>query len=162
MATYFSLPANKLQVLYLAHNEWPFRQNAHMIKTAPFIELGKRLNVALEAAGYTKTRYKNLTVVLSKLFAVEGSTVSDWRNGKKCPTMENAILIGEKLDVCVEWLLTGRGPMHPPPQEDDGGTYLDISQLPKGQQVHLKALVHAIQEQVTTYQQGTQPLNGTP
>jgi hypothetical protein len=40
------------------------------------------------------------------------STAKKWKNGG-LPTMENAVALAEKLDVCVEWLLTGRGPKHP-------------------------------------------------
>lgn len=79
----------------------------------PFKDIGDRINTALVGAGYTKDRHKNLTDVLARTFNVSIATVSNWRHGQKCPAMENALLIAVKLDVCVEWLLTGRGPVTP-------------------------------------------------
>lgn len=79
----------------------------------PFKDIGDRINAALVGAGYTKDRHKNLTDVLARTFNVSIATVSNWRHGQKCPAMENALLIAVKLDVCVEWLLTGRGPVSP-------------------------------------------------
>lgn len=144
----FSLVAKKKQAIYFAPNEWRLNHHLQMSQDQPFKDIGERISLALTEAGYTKERHKNLTVVLVKLFDVSSATVNDWRHGKKCPTMKNALDIAIKLNVCVEWILTGRGPKHPGvPDEDGDGTHLDISSLPQGQQVHLRALVHSIQEQ---------------
>lgn len=79
----------------------------------PFKDVGDRINAALAWAGYTKDRHKNLTHVLARTFMVSTATVSNWRHGQKCPAMKNALELAVKLDVCVEWLLTGRGPVTP-------------------------------------------------
>lgn len=52
---------------------------------------------------------------LGRQFDVSGPMVSYYRTGKKLPSMETALLIARKTGVCVEWLLTGRGPKHPGP-----------------------------------------------
>lgn len=148
----FSLAAKKKQAFSFAQNESGLNHHCEMNPEQPFKDIGDRISVALNEAGYSKDRHKNLTEVLVKLFGVSSATVNDWRHGKKCPKMKNALDIAVKLNVCVEWLLTGRGPKHPGvPDEDGDGTHLDISLLPPGQQVHLRALVHSIQEQGSDY-----------
>lgn len=89
-------------------------------------------------------------VELCKKFGKGNTTIWNWKNAIKMPGLETAIDVALVLGVCVEWLLTGRGPKRPGLPEEDGdggdGLHLDISQLPHGQQVHLRALVHALQE----------------
>ena len=76
-------------------------------------DFGERFKALLEEAGYSKTNHKNLTMSLTKLFNVAPSTISDWRGGRKLPSMDRAIMIAIKLNVCVEYLLTGRGQKRP-------------------------------------------------
>lgn len=52
--------------------------------------------------------------MMSREFEVSQATISDWWNANKMPGLEQLILIAIKLDVCLEWLGTGRGPMKPP------------------------------------------------
>lgn len=51
---------------------------------------------------------------MAKAFGVSQATVSDWWNGVKVPGLEKLIEICLRLDVCLEWLGTGRGPEKPP------------------------------------------------
>ena len=46
---------------------------------------------------------------LAKWLGFAQPTVNDWINGKGMPGIENAIKIAEKFNVCVEWLITGKG-----------------------------------------------------
>lgn len=41
------------------------------------------------------------------------SDLSRYKSGDRTPTIKQAIHLAGKLDVCVEWLLTGRGPRVP-------------------------------------------------
>ena len=107
------------------HNDW--------MKYEGF---GERLRLACEAAGVPATQ-----PVLARLFGVSTTIIWHYLNGEKLPSMAKAVLIATKLGVCVEWLLTGRGPMHPPPSPGD---VLDISRLPPTTKSHLKALVDAL------------------
>ena len=113
----------------------------------PHAEFGKRLDRMIAESNYKGESQRKL----GKRFDVSGPTVNEWLKGKKMPGIETAIRVALTLDVCVEYLLTGRGPKRPGLPHEDGddgdGTHLDISQLPHGQQVHLRALVHSIQEQ---------------
>jgi len=50
---------------------------------------------------------------LGKIFDVSGPMITYWRKGQKLPAMETAQVIAKRCGVCVEWLLTGRGPKYP-------------------------------------------------
>jgi hypothetical protein len=53
---------------------------------------------------------------LAALIGVSQPSVNKWKDGGH-PEMANAIELAVRLDVCVEWLLTGRGskfPLDPP------------------------------------------------
>lgn len=125
-----------------------------MDQDRPFLDIGNRLNEALEEAGYTKDKYKNLTETLANKFDVKHATISDWRNGKKCPTMRNAIDIAKKLDICVEWLLTGRGHKRPgdPEPHDNGNNgdkiVFDMTGIPAQQKSHFAATLHAFAQSI--------------
>jgi len=121
--------------------------NGGMAKSANKIRgFSDRFNLAVAEREWDKLP----DAELCKKFGKGNTTIWNWKNAIKMPAIETAIDVALVLGVCVEWLLTGRGPRRPGlPDEngDDGdGTHLDISQLPHGQQVHLRALVHSIQE----------------
>lgn len=50
---------------------------------------------------------------VGQYFDVTPIGARNWLIGNKLPSMDNAIKISLKLGVCVEWLLTGRGPIKP-------------------------------------------------
>lgn len=50
---------------------------------------------------------------LAKWLGFAQPTINDWLNGKVLPSLDTAIKLANKFDVCVEWLVTGRGPKHP-------------------------------------------------
>ena len=59
-------------------------------------------------------------VEAARIARVTQPTVSDWNKPGGYPTIENAVSLGRGLNVCVEWLLTERGPKNPgPPAEAD-------------------------------------------
>lgn len=52
------------------------------------------------------------------LLGITQPSVWEWANSHGSPSVENAITLGAKLNVCVEWILTGKGPKRPgPPME---------------------------------------------
>ncbi len=146
-----SLQANTCQAEVLANNLNGLWQ-AQFMEIYPHAEFGKRLDRLIDESSYKGESQRKL----GKRFDVSGPTGNEWLKGKKMPGIETAIRVALILDVCVEYLLTGRGPKRPGLPDEDGddgdGTHLDISQLPHGQQVHLRALVHSIQEQGSGYQ----------
>ena len=120
--------------LSVTQGDIAFAENGEM-KDAGF---GERLRLACDLAGIPATQ-----AALSRLFGVSTTIVWHYLKGEKLPSMIKAIEIAEKLGVCVEWLLTGRGPMHPPPSSDD---VLDLSRLPPAAKSQLKALVDTLSQ----------------
>ena len=50
---------------------------------------------------------------LGKIFGISGPMITYYRKGQKLPAMDTAQVIAKRCGVCVEWLLTGRGPKYP-------------------------------------------------
>lgn len=46
---------------------------------------------------------------LARRVGVSQPTISDWENGKTEPTVDNMRSLAVELDVCFEWMATGRG-----------------------------------------------------
>lgn len=84
-------------------------QNQAVAKETSF----ERIKQALLDAGKNGTQEE-----IAKLAGIKQPSVSEWKNEGTTPSLENAIAIGAKLNVCVEWIITGRGPKRPgPPME---------------------------------------------
>lgn len=75
-------------------------------------EFSARLNLALDEAtltppvpkkGHGRQRY------VAKMFQVDQKAARKWLEGEGYPKLETVILIARKLQIAVEWLLTGRG-----------------------------------------------------
>ena len=59
-------------------------------------------------------RYKPSQVAAGALIGSKGNTAArKWQREHGLPSMANALTLAQKLDVCVEWLLTGRGAKYP-------------------------------------------------
>jgi DNA-binding XRE family transcriptional regulator len=56
-------------------------------------------------------------VYVAKLLGVAQPSISDWNKPGGFPTLENGIKLAQKLNVCVEWLYTERGPKRPVPAD---------------------------------------------
>jgi transcriptional regulator with XRE-family HTH domain len=54
---------------------------------------------------------------LAKLFKVSPSAISTWFAGTRVP-YENILEIARQFEVAADWLLTGREPMRPYPQNE--------------------------------------------
>lgn len=78
------------------------------VTNLPASEFWKRLVLAWEARGLPTSQLG----VARKLGMSQGS-VQQWVRGSSLPTLATAIDIAERGKVCVEWLLTGRGPQYP-------------------------------------------------
>ncbi|NJM13057.1 MAG: helix-turn-helix transcriptional regulator [Synechococcaceae cyanobacterium SM1_2_3] len=86
---------------------------------------------------------------LGRYLHVSTSMAWNYFNGEKLPSMEKAVEMALKLGVCVEWLLTGRGPMQPLKPAAD---VLDLSELPEDAKRNLRALVESIRPAATKRQ----------
>ncbi len=103
-----------------------------------YSEFGERLREACEAAGVPVTQ-----PALARLLGVSTTMIWHYLHGEKLPSMGTAINMANRLGVCVEWLLTGRGPKFPPPPPGD---VLDVSRLPHAAKSQLKALVETFSQ----------------
>lgn len=61
---------------------------------------------------------------VGKRFGVGQSAVTKWKTGKDTPSLPRAVEMASDHGVCVEWLLTGRGPKYP-----GGTTDAELSRL---------------------------------
>lgn len=108
----------------------------HAVMHSPDTQFGQRFQQACRDAGLPKSQND-----LGKVLGVSGATISNYRNGEKLPSMPRAIEIATKTGVCVEWLLTGRGPKTPQSDATEGAlTQMDISHLPSESRALLRAL----------------------
>lgn len=76
----------------------------------PYEDFAERLIAAASDIGLPTTQ-----AGLGRAFGVSQPTARDWMKGYALPGISNAVHIAEQLGVCVEWLLTGRGPRFPGP-----------------------------------------------
>lgn len=112
------------------------------------IEFSKRFQRLINEKGWADQSREEL----GKRFGnVTAPAVTYWWNANRMPTMSQAIEIAIKLDCCVEWLLTGRGPMRPPPTYQD---LIDISFLPDRERANYKALINTRSQQITDEKKG--------
>lgn len=121
-----------------------------MSRTPPNVGFGRRVEEMISSPVYSGLN----GAAIAKRWGVKEAMVSYYRNGLRLPSMTTAIRIAMDSGYSIEWILTGRGPKHPAADDDDddGGVTLDLSGLSHEQQVHLRALVHAVQEQVAGYE----------
>lgn len=104
------------------------------------LDFARRFKEACKAAGLPATQKE-----LGKVFGVSGVMVNYYRNGEKLPSMERAIEMAEILGVCVEWLLTGRGPRTPPDAKEGAADQMDLSGLSS----ESKALIRALRDSLS-------------
>jgi len=107
----------------------------------PDEEFAKRFVEACEDAGLPSQQN-----ALGKSLGVSGPMAWNYKNGVKIPSMGTAIRIADKTGVCVEWLLTGRGPKYPGLKEA-AKDWLDISQLPTDSKAAIRAVLHSLSKQ---------------
>lgn len=155
LMTQFSPEVKNCASAIFTHCESRSWQIGRMAKNSKLLkEFSERLEALLIEKGWNRLTDRELAARLG--LGKGNTTMWNWRNGIKMPSFQSAIGLAIRLDVCVDWLLTGRGPKRPDTIEGTADT-LDISMLPRGQQVHLRALVHEIQEQIATYEHPDDP-----
>ncbi len=71
-----------------------------------------RVREAMKDAGMKPTQ-----AGAANLIGIRQPSVYDWTKPGGFPTLENGIALAERLNVCVEWLYTERGPKRTPPRD---------------------------------------------
>lgn len=82
------------------------------------------LDRAKEALAEKYPRERATQVRLAQLAGVRQPSVNGWGKPDEYPAMVTAVRLAEALGVCVEWLLTERGPKHPPKSVDAAEPFL--------------------------------------
>jgi hypothetical protein len=121
---------------------------------SPKEAFAKRLQEALTDRGWDE-RERGRARYVANICGLKKESGRKWLEGMSMPTMEHAIQIAEELGVCVEWLLTGRGPKKPP----SPGTIAHMNAfdiLPPESQVHLQAATVAF-AQLIPWLEGVNP-----
>jgi len=116
-------------------------------KETVLIEFSQRFQRLMNEKGWSKRTREQV----GKNLGVSGPAVTYWWNGDRLPTMAQALTIAMTFNCCVEWLLTGRGPMRPMPIEND---LLDVSLLPDKEKANFKALIDTRTQQIISEQRG--------
>ena len=98
---------------------------------------------AMEALAERFPREKVTQGRLAQVAGVKQPSVNDWKDGY--PAMETAVRLSTSLGICVEWLLTERGPKHPP-EGSDPTLALVLSQLDDRQKLRLAKLAELLKD----------------
>ena len=122
----------------IGHTYAGFRHALDMVK-----KLRSVYDRAMEALAERYPKEKATQARLAAIAGIKQPSVNDWKDGY--PAMDTAVRTATTLGVCVEWLLTERGPKHPPEASDDT-LALILSQLDERQKARLKKLAEVLKE----------------
>lgn len=123
----------------IGHTHSGLQHALHMAK-----QLRSVYERAMEALAERFPREKATQGRLAQVAGIKQPSVNDWKDG--FPTMETAVRTATALGVCVEWLLTERGPKHPPVSSDPTLALL-LSQLDDRQKTRLAKLAQVLKEE---------------
>ncbi len=74
-------------------------------------QFADRLNDALETSGLgVPPKGEGRQTFVARMFGVSQKGARKWLEAEGFPTLETAIQIARKLNISLEWLMTGRGP----------------------------------------------------
>lgn len=82
-----------------------------------FAERFKQALTASKYAEWSNERFGNMV-------GVSKQAVSQWKRGDAIPGIYTAIEVAKKLEIALDWLLTGRGPMRIEEKKMDPNTQL--------------------------------------
>lgn len=98
---------------------------------------------AMEALAERHPTQKATQGKLAAIAGVKQPSVNDWKDGY--PAMDTAVRLASGLGVCVEWLLTERGPKRPPDANNPTLALL-LSQLDDRQKAQLAKLAAVLKD----------------
>jgi transcriptional regulator with XRE-family HTH domain len=98
---------------------------------------------AMEALVERFPKEKPTQARLAQVAGIKQPSVNDWKEGY--PTMDTAVRLSTALGVCVEWLLTERGPKRPAEAESSTLALL-LSQLDDRQKARLARLAEVLKD----------------
>lgn len=140
-----------MQALFLTQSALRL-PHADVMSKKPDTEFGNRLERLIQESNLAGMNGKEL----SKVFGVSEPMISFYKSGEKLPSMDRARHISTKLGCCVEYLLTGRGPVRPPCDVDNGDIIrFDMRGIPRSERARfetaLRAVAQSVQEVMSHY-----------
>lgn len=85
------------------------RHTMDMAKFNKDIEFSNRFRKLVADKGWSELN----RIDLGKKIGTSSTCATFYMNGDRLPAIDQARIISKLFDVCVEWLLTGKGPMRP-------------------------------------------------
>lgn len=110
-------------------------------------EFGERMTRLTKEPPFAGMTRKDIAAKLG----INAPLLTYYCQGKKMPAMEHACELAIKLDVCVDWLLTGRGNKRPGEAhpDDNGNTVtFDMTGIPSEQRGYFTQALHAVAQSV--------------
>lgn len=101
-------------------------------------QFADRLRHLWKTTGHTRALTQK---ELAKELGISQPMFSQMLSGDKLPSQAKAIEIAVFFDVCVEYLLSGRGPIHPGVAAED---MLDLSQLDSKSKAVMRAMLDSL------------------
>ncbi len=109
-----SLSIGETDILSIGRTYIGVRHTPAMVKIVAPATYWGRLQLALK-----KAKRESTQEYAARLFGVKQPTISGtWNKKGKAPEIDKILEHAKELNVCVEWLATGDGPMHPLPKFD--------------------------------------------
>lgn len=85
---------------------------------------------------------------LGKKIGTSSTCATFYMNGDRLPAIDQARIISKLFNVCVEWLLTGKGPMRPG-EENAHPLHKEIAALSPEQQAEVANFVQFVASKTT-------------
>lgn len=120
---------------------------------ATVADFSKRLNECLDETN-VPAKGKGRQGYVAKQFGVSQAAARKWLEAVSYPETPRVIELCDAYDICVEWLLTGRGPKRPAAIADPEHTLSDIARRYKAAPKDAQVLIDLAL--------GRQPGNGFP
>lgn len=79
---------------------------------------GERIRSEMKLQGYSEP-------MISKSLGIKLTTYNNWMNERSQPSYENLISVCAFLQLNLNWVLTGEGPLDPPHADAEKATILD-------------------------------------
>ena len=113
--------------------------NFYMNTNMKYPDFAKRLSMVWKGCASAPEKQ----TPLAKWLGFSQPTVNDWLNGKGLPSLDTAIKLANKFDVCVEWLVTGKGAKYPneETQTTNHNGHLESANLTPEQLLLIKGMI---------------------
>lgn len=100
-------------------------------------------------------------IELGKKMGTSSTCATFYMNGDRLPAVDQARIISKLFNVCVEWLLTGQGPMRPG-EENTDPLYKRITSLSPEHRAAIESIINGLNIADKTQKTEQNPLTPVP